>query len=90
MLSFICNDLLSIIERYYLLKLCPSVNKLPLTSQRYAEEAAVHGSHVLEAPITGGMIALKKGHMTAHVGGDKALADAMSPLLDVWLIFYLL
>lgn len=48
----------------------------------FGEEAAKRGGHVLEAPITGGLEALKKGQMVVHVGGDKQVADAMRPILD--------
>ncbi|XP_076068881.1 2-hydroxy-3-oxopropionate reductase-like [Oratosquilla oratoria] len=48
----------------------------------FNEEALAKGGHVLEAPITGGLEALKKGQMVAHIGGDKAVADAMMPILQ--------
>ena len=32
-------------------------------------------AHVLEAPITGGLEALKKGQMTVFMAGDKGLAE---------------
>ncbi|XP_047479746.1 L-threonate dehydrogenase-like [Penaeus chinensis] len=48
----------------------------------FGEEAETRGGHVLEAPITGGLEALKKGQMVVHVGGDQQVADAMRPILD--------
>ena len=32
-------------------------------------------AHVMEAPITGGLEALKKGQMTVFMAGDKILAE---------------
>ena len=32
-------------------------------------------AHVMEAPITGGLEALKKGQMTVFMAGDKVLAE---------------
>lgn len=48
----------------------------------FSEKAKSEGAYVLEAPITGGLEALKKGQMVVHLGGDKDVADAMSPLLN--------
>ncbi|XP_042223802.1 2-hydroxy-3-oxopropionate reductase-like [Homarus americanus] len=48
----------------------------------YSEEAQKVGAYVLEAPITGGLASLKKGQMVVHLGGDKRVADAMTPLLN--------
>ncbi|KAK7069189.1 hypothetical protein SK128_023779 [Halocaridina rubra] len=47
----------------------------------FSERARSQGGHVLEAPITGGLEALKKGQMVVHLGGDKEVAEAMEPLL---------
>lgn len=49
----------------------------------YAEEAEGKGAFVLEAPITGGLEALRKGQMVVHVGGQPMVANAMTPLLKV-------
>ena len=37
-------------------------------------------AHVMEAPITGGLEALKKGQMTVFMAGDKILAEEVSIL----------
>ncbi|KAK8723834.1 hypothetical protein OTU49_011568 [Cherax quadricarinatus] len=50
-------------------------------TKRYSVEAQKAGAHVLEAPITGGLEALKKGQMVVHIGGEKTVSDAMEPLL---------
>ncbi|CAL4076295.1 unnamed protein product [Meganyctiphanes norvegica] len=49
----------------------------------YNSIALDKGAHILEAPITGGMRALKKGNMVVFIGGEKALSDAMQPILQV-------
>lgn len=38
---------------------------------------------MLEAPITGGLEALKKGRMVVHVGGDERVTQAVKPILEV-------
>ncbi len=43
--------------------------------QVFAGMVAKKGAHMLEAPITGGMDALKKGQMTVYMAGEKSLAD---------------
>ena len=40
------------------------------------------GGRMLEAPVTGGLEALKKGQMTVFVAGDKEVADEVKPMLD--------
>ncbi|KAF2359116.1 3-hydroxyisobutyrate dehydrogenase NAD-binding domain [Trinorchestia longiramus] len=49
---------------------------------RFAQEAKAKGAYVLEAPITGGLSTLKRGHMVAYLAGDKQVADAVLPLMD--------
>ncbi|KAG0716725.1 3-hydroxyisobutyrate dehydrogenase, mitochondrial [Chionoecetes opilio] len=50
-------------------------------TKEFQAAAAQQGAHVLEAPITGGLEALKKGEMVVHVGGDEEVARAMHPIL---------
>jgi len=40
------------------------------------------GGQMLEAPVTGGLEALKKGQMTVFLAGEKALADEYFPLME--------
>lgn len=51
-------------------------------TKEFSLAAAEQGAHVLEAPITGGLEALRKGRMVVHVGGDKDVAKAMTPILE--------
>lgn len=48
----------------------------------YMKQVQESHAHMLESPITGGLDALRKGQMIAYVGGDKAVADAMMPILE--------
>ena len=40
------------------------------------------GGSMLEAPVTGGLEALKKGQMTVFMAGDRNVADEVRPMLD--------
>jgi len=40
------------------------------------------GGRMLEAPVTGGLEALKKGQMTVFMAGEKDLADTVRPMLE--------
>lgn len=51
-------------------------------TKEYSAAAAQQGAHVLEAPITGGLEALKKGKMVVHVGGDERVTKAVNPILE--------
>ena len=40
------------------------------------------GGRMLEAPVTGGLEALKKGQMTVFVAGDEGVAEKVRPMMD--------
>lgn len=40
------------------------------------------GGRMLEAPVTGGLEALKKGQMTVFMAGEKDLAETVRPMLE--------
>ena len=44
-------------------------------------------AHVLEAPITGGLEALKKGQMTVFMAGERDLAEQV---ISIYLIIFLI
>ena len=46
------------------------------------EEVVKKGGRMLEAPVTGGLEALKKGQMTVFLAGDKDLSDEMMPMME--------
>ena len=62
--------------------------KFSLMKQIYKEEVHKKKAHILEAPITGGMDALKKGQMVVYVGGDEKIAEIVKPLLEVLYFFF--
>ena len=61
----------------------------PDTSAEWAERAARHGAHYLDAPITcsttpgGGTAAAASGDLTFLVGGDRKAFDAVRDVLEV-------
>jgi len=46
------------------------------------EEVIKQGAKMLEAPVTGGLEALKKGQMTVFMAGEKPIADEMMPMME--------
>ncbi|KAB7504348.1 2-(hydroxymethyl)glutarate dehydrogenase [Armadillidium nasatum] len=48
----------------------------------FSKKAKSRGAHVLEAPITGGLLALQKGQMVVHIGGQKEISDSVRPILE--------
>ena len=46
------------------------------------EEVIKQGAKMLEAPVTGGLEALKKGQMTVFLAGEKPIADEMMPMME--------
>ena len=46
-------------------------------------------AHVLEAPITGGLEALKKGQMTVFMAGEKDLAEQVISICFIIFLIYI-
>lgn len=46
------------------------------------EEIVKKGGKMLEAPVTGGLEALKKGQMTVFLAGEKEIADELMPMME--------
>jgi len=46
------------------------------------EQVKLKGGLMLEAPVTGGLEALKKGQMTVFVAGEDSLAKQVQPMLE--------
>ena len=40
------------------------------------------GAKMMEAPITGGLEALKKGQMTVFMAGDEGVAGEIRPMME--------
>jgi 3-hydroxyisobutyrate dehydrogenase-like beta-hydroxyacid dehydrogenase len=47
-------------------------------TQRFSVLVNAKGAQILEAPITGGLEALKKGQMTVFMAGERDLAELVS------------
>lgn len=52
-----------------------------LAAEIYAA-AKAKGVHALDAPVTGGDVGAKAGTLSIMVGGDKAAADAVTPIFE--------
>jgi 3-hydroxyisobutyrate dehydrogenase len=55
----------------------------PPTTRAVAEQAAVRGARVLDAPVSGGVRGAEEGTLTIMVGGPRALLAEARPLLEV-------
>ena len=51
-------------------------------TEEMAERVAGRGGRMLEAPVTGGLEALKKGQMTVFLAGEADLAREMRPMME--------
>ncbi|XP_043244183.1 2-hydroxy-3-oxopropionate reductase-like [Amphibalanus amphitrite] len=51
-------------------------------TMRYHKELKDKQVEMVEAPITGGLSALKTGTMVTYLGGDKAVVELVSPILS--------
>jgi 3-hydroxyisobutyrate dehydrogenase-like beta-hydroxyacid dehydrogenase len=54
----------------------------PSTIRRIAEEAALQGVTVLDAPVSGGTKGAEAGTLTIMVGGDQAALEKVRPVLE--------
>ncbi len=56
----------------------------PDTSRKLAEEVALKGAYMLDAPVSGSVITLEQGNLSLMVGGDEAIFEQVKPvLLDI-------
>jgi 3-hydroxyisobutyrate dehydrogenase len=55
----------------------------PGTSREIAEQAAIRGVHMLDAPVSGSSAGAEEGTLTIMVGGSAGVMDAARPLLSV-------
>lgn len=49
---------------------------------RWAKDAAEHGIHIIDAPITGGASGAAEGTLCIMVGGDEAVLERAKPMFD--------
>ncbi len=54
----------------------------PSTSRKLAEIAAIHGTHFLDAPVSGGSQGAVNGTLTIMVGGESAIFEQARPVLE--------
>jgi 2-hydroxy-3-oxopropionate reductase len=54
----------------------------PKTDQDLAKLAHKHGCHLLDAPVSGGVVGAREGSMSIFVGGDMAVFKAVGPILN--------
>jgi len=55
----------------------------PLSTKKIAEEMAKRGMHLIDAPVSGGVVGAEKGALSIMVGGDPELVETCRPLLQV-------
>ncbi|MCL6708973.1 NAD(P)-dependent oxidoreductase [Pseudomonas sp. R2.Fl] len=54
----------------------------PMGTRQLGEELARHDVAMIDAPVSGGVGRAKTGMLAVMTGGDPALADSLSPILD--------
>jgi 3-hydroxyisobutyrate dehydrogenase len=55
----------------------------PSLAVEIAEAAKAIGCHSVDAPVSGGDVGAKEARLSIMLGGDKAVCDALAPLLQV-------
>ena len=55
----------------------------PTAIRRVAERIEAGGAHVIDAPVSGGVIGAEKGTLAVMVGGDPEIVERVRPLLEV-------
>lgn len=56
----------------------------PHTAAELAEQAAAHGVHVLDAPVSGGALGAAEGRLAVMVGGDRGAYETAKPVFRAW------
>lgn len=51
---------------------------------RVAQQVAAKGGHMLDIPISGGILAARDGTLSLMVGGDPAVLDSVMPVLRIF------
>ena len=54
---------------------------VPSVTQTMAERVMDLGSHMIDAPVSGGVPRAKTGELAIMVGGDSAIIDSVLPVL---------
>lgn len=53
-------------------------------ARELAEEAAIHGVHAVDAPVSGGQAGAENGKLSIMCGGSDAAVAAASPIMDAY------
>lgn len=56
----------------------------PHTAPELAEQAAAHGVHLLDAPVSGGALGAAEGRLAVMVGGDRGAYETAKPVFRAW------
>jgi 2-hydroxy-3-oxopropionate reductase len=56
----------------------------PEPVRRIAQALAPRGAHVLDMPISGGIVAAREGALSVMAGGDEAVIERAMPVLEVF------
>jgi 3-hydroxyisobutyrate dehydrogenase-like beta-hydroxyacid dehydrogenase len=54
----------------------------PAVSRKLAQEASIHGTHLLDAPVSGGSQGAVNGTLTIMVGGEREIFEQARPVLE--------
>jgi 3-hydroxyisobutyrate dehydrogenase-like beta-hydroxyacid dehydrogenase len=54
----------------------------PAVSRKLAHEASIHGTHLLDAPVSGGSQGAVNGTLTIMVGGEREIFEQARPVLE--------
>src|SRR5260370_19421620 len=54
----------------------------PAVSRKLAQEASIHGAHLLDAPVSGGSEGAVNGTLTIMVGGEREIFEQARPVLE--------
>ncbi len=63
---------------------CDHSTIAPKTATTLGRQLASVGCHFIDAPVSGGIEGAREGSLVAIVGGDKAIIERISPLLDCY------
>jgi 3-hydroxyisobutyrate dehydrogenase len=54
----------------------------PAVTRNLAQEASIHGAHLLDAPVSGGSQGAVNGTLTIMVGGEREIFEQAQPVLE--------
>lgn len=63
---------------------CDHSTIAPETATKLGHKLAAVNCHFIDAPVSGGVEGARKGSLVAMVGGEKAIIERISPLLDCY------